>query len=32
VDSLRDRLNSGTYNISGQTVAEAVIRKSITEV
>jgi len=32
VAELRDRLSAGTYNISAQVVAEALIRKSITEV
>jgi len=32
VNDLRDRINAGTYNVSGQTVAEAMLRKSITEV
>jgi len=32
VDSIKASLNAGTYNVSGQVVAEALIRKSITEV
>jgi negative regulator of flagellin synthesis FlgM len=32
VDSLKARLSAGTYNVSGQVVAEALIRKSLTEV
>jgi negative regulator of flagellin synthesis FlgM len=32
VDSLKARLNAGTYNVNGQVVAEALIRKSFTEV
>jgi len=32
VDSLKARISAGTYNVSGQVVAEALIRKSLTEV
>jgi negative regulator of flagellin synthesis FlgM len=32
VDDLKARLSAGTYNVSGQVVAEAILRKSITEV
>ena len=32
VDSLKARIGAGTYNVSGQVVAEALIRKSLTEV
>ncbi|MDL2226259.1 flagellar biosynthesis anti-sigma factor FlgM [Deltaproteobacteria bacterium OttesenSCG-928-M10] len=32
VSDIKARLAAGTYNVSGQTVAEAMIRKSITEV
>jgi negative regulator of flagellin synthesis FlgM len=32
VADLKARLSAGTYNVSGQVVAEAVINKSITEV
>ena len=32
VDGLRASLGAGTYNVSGQAVAEALIRKSITEI
>ncbi|UQZ89291.1 flagellar biosynthesis anti-sigma factor FlgM [Deltaproteobacteria bacterium Smac51] len=32
VEDLRTRINAGTYNISGQTVADSMLRKSITEV
>ena len=32
IEDLRARINAGTYNVSGQSVAEAMIRKSITEV
>jgi negative regulator of flagellin synthesis FlgM len=32
VDSIKARLSAGTYNVSGQVVAEALIRKSLTEV
>jgi flagellar biosynthesis anti-sigma factor FlgM len=32
VEGLRASLGAGTYNISGQAVAEALIRKSITEI
>lgn len=32
VNDIRARLAAGTYSVSGQTVAEAMIRKSITEV
>ena len=32
VDDLKARINAGTYNVSGQVVAEALLRKSVTEV
>ncbi|MDR2724530.1 MAG: flagellar biosynthesis anti-sigma factor FlgM [Candidatus Adiutrix sp.] len=32
VDDLKARLSAGTYNVSGQVVAEAMLRKSVTEV
>lgn len=32
IDDVRSRLAAGTYNISGRTVAEAMLKKSITEV
>ena len=32
VNDLRDRISAGTYNVSGQTVASSMLRKSITEV
>jgi flagellar biosynthesis anti-sigma factor FlgM len=32
VNDLRERINAGTYNVSGRTVAESMLRKSITEV
>jgi len=32
VNELRNRINAGTYNISGKAVAESMLKKSITEV
>lgn len=32
IDDLKARISAGTYDVSGQTVAEAILRKSITEV
>ena len=32
VDSLKSRLSAGAYDVSGRVVAEALLRKSITEV
>jgi negative regulator of flagellin synthesis FlgM len=32
INDLRDRIQAGTYNVNGQTVAESMLRKSITEV
>lgn len=32
VNDLRTRINSGTYNVSGQAVADSMLKKSITEV
>ena len=32
VDDLKARISAGTYNVSGQVVAEALLRKSVTEV
>jgi len=32
IDELKASINAGTYDVSGRTVAEAMIRKSITEV
>lgn len=32
VNELKERINAGTYDVSGRTVAEAIIKKSITEV
>lgn len=32
VNELRSRLAAGTYNVSGRTVAESMLKKSITEV
>lgn len=32
INELKASINAGTYNVSGQTVAEAMLRKSITEV
>ncbi len=32
IDDIRFRLAAGTYNVSGRTVAEAMLKKSITEV
>lgn len=32
VEGLKASINAGTYNVSGQVVAESLIRKSITEV
>ncbi len=32
VNELRSRIESGTYTVSGQVVAESMLRKSITEV
>ena len=32
IDDIKTRLSSGTYSVSGQAVAESMIRKSITEV
>ena len=32
IDDIKSRLSSGTYSVSGQAVAESMMRKSITEV
>ncbi len=32
VDDLKARISAGTYNVSGQVVADSMLRKSITEV
>lgn len=32
VNDLRERIKAGTYNVSGQALAESLIKKSITEV
>ena len=32
VNDLRNRINAGTYNVSGQVVADSMLKKSITEV
>lgn len=32
INDLRQRIQAGTYNVSGQTVADSMLRKSITEV
>ena len=32
VNDLRNRINAGTYNVSGQVVADSLLKKSITEV
>lgn len=32
VNDLRERINAGTYSVSGKVVAESMLKKSITEV
>jgi flagellar biosynthesis anti-sigma factor FlgM len=32
VNDLRERIQAGTYNVTGRTVAESMLKKSITEV